>query len=112
VPTIIAPRTTVARGYPATPIVAPPDGARLSILARKALEHADRLPAPLSQSRTANLAMANAKPASSALTPVGRHAPHDDGDSSPRKRAIDAYTRTRDATRVILGAEDHVDILV
>jgi len=105
VPTIIAPRTTVGRGYPATPIVAPPDGARLSILARKALEHAARLPVPLSQPRTANLAMAN-------VQPVPRDMAHDGGESSPHMRAIDAYKRTRDSTRMILGPVDHVDIRV
>lgn len=45
-PAIVAPRATLPRSYPATPLVAAPDGARLTTAARAAIEQLPLRQAP------------------------------------------------------------------
>jgi hypothetical protein len=118
VPAIVAPRATLPKGYPATPLVAPPDGSRLSTMARASLGQMPRHQA---------LQLTHVEP--TRREPVGRgvqltatdavltqRLAQDEGsDGSLRarhRRAEDAYVRTRDSHIRLLPGYERVDLTV
>lgn len=105
-PAIVAPRATLPRGYPATPLVAPPDGARLSSMARHSLgEPAHRGPVGSGVRLTAE----------ADLTLTSRLAQDAGVDGSARslhRRANAAYIQMRDSHIRLLPGYERVDLTV
>ncbi len=116
---IIAPRATLPRGYPATPLVAPPDGARLSTLARQSLEELPRHQA----SALTRLELTRREPggkgvrlAAETVLTLTQRSPRDaEFDRSAlalHRQANAAYVRMRDAHIRLLPGYEQVDLTV
>lgn len=116
-PAIVAPRATLPRGYPATPLVAPPDGARLSTVARDSLgelAHQGPALAPFESTRREPVGRGVRLTAEAVLT-LPRSAQDAELDGSARslhRRASAAYVRMRDSHICLLPGYETVDFTV
>jgi hypothetical protein len=122
VPAIIAPRAALPRSYPATPLVAPPDGSRLSTTAREAIGQSPRQPA--SASASAHIEPTRREPVSESIrstTPdaetfltqdLAQSAGSDEPARSLHRRANAAYVRMRDSHIQLLPGRGRIDITV
>lgn len=117
-PAIVAPRISLPRGYPATPLVAPPDGARLSILARDAIGQVSVYRVPRTDVQPARREAAGksvrllARDAAVFHTQLLAHNTESDTSASLHQRANAAYIRMRDSHIQWVPGYERVDITV
>jgi hypothetical protein len=120
VPAIIAPRAALPRSYPATPLVAPPDGSRLSTTAREAIGQLPRQPAPASayieptrRELVSESIRSTTPDAETFLTQdLAQSAGSDEPARSLHRRANAAYVRMRDSHIQLLPGRGRIDITV
>lgn len=119
-PAIVAPRATLPRGYPATPLVAPPDGARLSTAARNTIGQLPLHPAP----RLTHVEPTRHEPRGRGVRPtapdakafltqrLAQDAGFDDSARLLYRHANAAYIRMRDSGIQLLPGYERVDVTI